>query len=179
MTIFLAGGSRSGKSSLGQSLAVRLAAGGALYYVATMRPCDEEDRARIRRHVADRAGLGFETVECPCGILSCLERGEGRGSFLIDSVTALLTNEMFPPGGEMDLTAPERCAEELCALAERAGNAVFVSDCIFSDAALYDEGTEAFRRGLGLIGRRLAAKCDAAAEVCAGIPIFYKGGLPA
>ena len=65
MKIFISGGCKNGKSYFAQSLAKQLAeeSGGPLYYIATMIPCDEEDRARIRRHIEDRAGWGFETIE--------------------------------------------------------------------------------------------------------------------
>ena len=62
MRYFLSGGSKSGKSMLGQRLARDMAAGGPLYYIATMIPRDEEDQARIRRHLQERAGWGFTTV---------------------------------------------------------------------------------------------------------------------
>ena len=62
MRILLLGGSKSGKSGLAQRLARDLSEGNSLYYWATMEPTDEEDRARIRRHLADRAGWGFQTV---------------------------------------------------------------------------------------------------------------------
>ena len=73
MIVFITGGAKNGKSSFAQSLAVKLAAGGRRYYIATMIPVDDEDRERIRRHIADREGLGFETVEQGKNILECLK----------------------------------------------------------------------------------------------------------
>ncbi|MBR2716416.1 MAG: bifunctional adenosylcobinamide kinase/adenosylcobinamide-phosphate guanylyltransferase [Oscillospiraceae bacterium] len=179
MTVFISGGAKNGKSSLAQSLAVKLAAGGRLYYVATMIPTDDEDRARIRRHVADREGLGFVTLERGRRILSCLEEADPDGTFLVDSVTALLMNEMFPPpyDGTVDENAPARCADELVRFVRSVRNAVLVSDGIYSDAALYDGETERYRRGLAAVDRALAGACDTAVEVCAGIPVVHKGGL--
>ena len=84
MTIFLSGGSKNGKSTLGERAARALAGEGPLWYVATMIPHDEEDRARIRRHRQDREGCGFQTVEQGWDLSSCLA---GRcGTFLVDSV---------------------------------------------------------------------------------------------
>ena len=69
------------------------------YYLATLRPTDEEDRAIVRRHLQERDGWGFETIECESGILSALELAPENGTFLLDSVTALLANEMFRADG--------------------------------------------------------------------------------
>ena len=97
MMALIVGGSKSGKSSLAQQLAVELAGDGKRYYLATMLPRDGEDLARIARHLEDRAGMGFETVEQGKNLPGCLSRADRSGTFLLDSVTALLTNEFFPP----------------------------------------------------------------------------------
>ena len=179
MIVFVSGGAKNGKSGFAQDLAVKLAGGGKRYYVATMIPVDEEDHQRIRRHVADRAGLGFETIECGGDILSCLNYDK-NGSFLLDSVTALLQNVMFPAekNYEMDLHAAEKCAEDVAVFAKSVANAVIVSDYIYSDARRYDESTECYRRCLADIDRLLAKVCDTVIEVSAGQLIFHKGGLP-
>ena len=175
MSTYISGGCKNGKSFYAQRVAK--AGGSPLYYVATMIPGDEEDRARIRRHRGERAGWGFETLECGRDILRCLDRADPKGSFLLDSVTALLSNEMFAPEG-IDRDAAGRIATALEAFVDRAPNTVLVSDYIFSDALLYDELTEAYRKGLALIDRRLAARCDNVIEVVAGQFIVHKGVLP-
>ncbi|MGM9585852.1 MAG: bifunctional adenosylcobinamide kinase/adenosylcobinamide-phosphate guanylyltransferase [Faecousia sp.] len=181
MRVFVSGGGKSGKSGFAQQLAVSLAQGGKHYYLATMIPVDEEDRARIRRHVADREGLGFETIECGGDLLSALDQAEPEGTFLLDSVTALLQNAMFPveKNYEMDLQAAENCAMGVVTFAKSVRNAVIVSDYIYSDAQRYDETTESYRRCLARIDRLLAQVCDTVVEVSAGQLIFHKGGLPA
>jgi len=178
MTVFISGGCKNGKSTLAERAARTLAGDGPLYYVATMIPHDGEDRARIRRHVASRAGQGFTTLECGMQIEKCLLTAEPNGSFLLDSVTALLSNEMFRPDGTADLSAPGRVARELSRFASGVKNAVFVSDFIYADASPYGELTEAYRRGLAEVDRALARACDTVAEVCIGCPIVYKGVLP-
>ena len=100
MTIFLSGGAKNGKSTLAQELAVKLSGAGKRYYVATMIPTDEEDLARIRRHVADRDGLGFETIECSKNMLSCLDTADRDGTFL----------------------APRRCCKTPCFPRKRTGS---------------------------------------------------------
>ena len=63
MRILLLGGSKSGKSMLGQRLTRQLADGGPMIYWATLEPRDTEDRAIVRRHLAERDGWGFGTLE--------------------------------------------------------------------------------------------------------------------
>ena len=180
MIIFISGGAKNGKSSLAQELALRLARGGKHYYVATMIPVDQEDRDRIRRHVEDRAGLGFETLECGRNLPACLERADRDAAFLLDSATALLMNELFDPerNYEMDPSAPERCREGLLEFVRSVKNAVVVSDYIYSDAQRYEEVTETYRKALADIDRSLAAVSDTVIEVSAGRVITHKGVLP-
>lgn len=177
MTFLISGGAKNGKSGMAQDLAVELAAGGTHYYLATMIPVDEEDRERIRRHVADRAGMGFETIECGRDFAASLEGVDLDATFLLDSVTAQLMNVLFDPEKNyaLDIPAAERCADQLEDFARKAGNVVFVSDNISSDALRYDESTETYRRLLAQIDRRLARACDVVAEVNAGQVTVYKG----
>ena len=180
MTIFVSGGAKNGKSTFAQNLAVDLAKGGKRYYIATMIPSDEEDRERIRRHIADRDGLDFETIECGTNILSCLERADSSASFLLDSATALLMNELFPVSKNyaMDLDAASRCADDLVVFLKSVQNAIVVSDYIYSDAQHYDTVTETYRKCLAEIDRRLARECDTVIEVSAGQLVIHKGELP-
>lgn len=180
MTIFISGGAKNGKSSLAQNLAVALAAGDSHYYIATMIPTDSEDLDRIRRHIADRDGLGFETIECGRNIMDCLEFAHKNGTFLLDSATALLQNALFPveKNYEMDPTAARWCADDLIRFVQTVKHAVIVSDYIYSDSRRYNESTETYRKCLAHIDCRLAAACDTVIEVCAGQPILHKGVLP-
>ncbi len=176
MTIFISGGAKCGKSSIAQNIAVKLAGGGGLYYVATMIPSGKEDDERIRRHLADRAGMGFETVECFRSISSIADKA---GTFLVDNITSLMQNALFPPetGYEMDIQSAQRCTEELVTFAQNVRHAVFVSDYIYSDAERYSESTEAYRKCLADADRKLVKCCDVVIEVTAGIPIIHKGEL--
>lgn len=177
MKIFVSGGAKNGKSTLAQNLARRLAGDGALYYIATMEPHDSEDDERIRRHIADRAGMGFQTIECPRDIMSCLTSADRNASFLLDSVTALLSNEMFPPPlYQTDAGAGERVAEQLIELSRQVRDIVFVSDYIYSDADFFSETTEIYRRALAYVDRALAAECQCVAELCASNVTWHKGG---
>ena len=180
MIVFISGGAKNGKTSIGQELAVKLAKGGPHYYVATMIPSDEEDHDRIRRHIEDRVGMGFETIECERNILNCLKYADKSGTFLLDSATALLMNELFldPIACKMDIDAAYRCAEEMVEFVRSVGNAVVVSDYIFSDAQRYDQVTAVYRKCLAHIDRRMAEISDTVIEVSAGNLFVHKGVLP-
>ena len=178
MNILISGGAKNGKSYYAQRLAKQMAGGGGsggssrpLYYIATMIPHDEEDRARIKRHLAERSGWGFETLEQGLDLTAILQQPgvDPKGAFLLDSVTALLSNEMFREDGSVDHEAARRVAEDCTAFAEATGNTVFVSDYIYGDADAYESLTEEYRQALALIDRQLAAVCDRLIEVSAGL----------
>ena len=183
MNIFISGGCKNGKSYHAQELARSMAQESnlPLYYLATMIPHDEEDDARIRRHLSEREGWGFDTIEQGEHICEALrtktvsgEPVDPNGVFLLDSATALLSNEMFREDGTIDFDAPKRLAEELTNFAQETGNTVFVSDYIYSDSFAFDDFTEPYRQGLALLDRTLAKLCDQVVEVTYGFKYLYK-----
>lgn len=171
MTVFISGGAKNGKSYLAQRIVKILARGEKLYYMATMDPHDEEDDMRIARHIAERDGWGFETIECPY----CCDISGGQGSYLFDSVTALLSNEMFSSKG-FDDKAGKRVESTLLKLISQCDNLVIVSDYIYSDALQYDALTQAYRCALAKVDRAIASVSDCVIEVCASSVTFHKGG---
>ncbi|MBQ4354407.1 MAG: bifunctional adenosylcobinamide kinase/adenosylcobinamide-phosphate guanylyltransferase [Clostridia bacterium] len=179
MNILISGGCKNGKSSFAQDIAVKLSPNGKRFYVATMIPYDREDHERVARHLQDRAGMGFETLEISKDIASALSLAGTDATLLIDSVTALLLNELFPEShnGNADPEAVTRCRTGLLEIAQKAGNAVFVTDYIYSDAARYDDFTENYRASLAALDRALAEVCDTVIELCASNVIVHKGGL--
>lgn len=172
MNVFISGGCKNGKSLHAQEIARDMARenGTPLYYIATMIPTDDEDRLRIKNHLAARDGWGFTTLEQPLNLCGLLERPDVdlSGAFLMDSVTALLSNEMFHLDGSYDEDAGARVAEDLLRFADATGNTVFVSDYIYSDARIFDDWTENYRRSLAYCDRKLAAVCESVIETSFG-----------
>ena len=176
MNILIVGGNKSGKSSFAQKIALTLPHKKGLFYLATMLPCDCEDLSRIEHHRADRAGLPFQTLE--------YFRRAGRAqrymkegtTLLLDSVTSLLSNEMFLQG-QFVFGALEVVWKELVPLLDAPGNAVIVSDMLFADAVTYEETVTAFQRTLGHLHRKIADRCDLVIQMRQGIP-FYRKGSP-
>ena len=165
MHIYISGGAKNGKSYYAQRQAQALAAGGGadgaqlvrpLYYVATMLPTDDEDLARIARHLKEREGWGFTTIEQSHHMEEVPAKADPDGVFLLDS------------------DAPARVAEQLVRFLEDTKDAVLVSDYIYGGGARYDEWTQAYMEGLAYIDKTVAAVCDKVIEVAAGQIINYK-----
>ena len=180
MRIFISGGCKNGKSYFAQKLAVALAEFESeytvpLYYIATMTPVDAEDHKRIDRHRRERDGWGFITVEQAERIEGILQTCDTEGAFLVDSLTALLANEMFPPDGPFDNAANDRVAAGLSKVLSSVGRLVIVSDFLYGDAAVYGLTTELFRKSLAQIDRIAAEVCDVVLEVTFSGIIVHKG----
>ncbi len=177
MRIFVSGGCKNGKSTYAEKFAKDMAKKVPLYYIATMAAVDHEDVNRIQRHRFLRKDMGFITVEQPTNILEILDTCDTNGSFLIDSTTALLANEMFRKNGEYVANVSDVLERDLISLISKLNNVVFVSDYIFSDAAIYDEYTENYRQSLAHLDKTIAKHCDTVLEVSYGNIFLYKGEL--
>lgn len=175
MRVFISGGCKNGKSYFAQRLAKSQQACSPLYYIATMKPVDAEDAARITAHRREREGWGFITVEQPARIDEILNKCDHGGSFLLDSLTALLANEMFTDGN-VDENAAEKITDGLSRVMNSIENIVIVSDYIYSDAMLYDRLTEHYRKSLAEIDRAAARICNAVLEISYAGVIVHKGG---
>lgn len=177
MRLLFIGGCKSCKSSTAQRIAKLLGENAPLYYWATMEPHDDEDLARIRRHIADRDGWGFTTVERARDLTAGLAAIDPAGTVLFDSVTACLAAQMFD-GGDMDTDAPRRVAAQIAAISRHPANFVCVCDGIFAGGEDYDPWTAAYVGGLAHICRTLAAEFDVVCEMTMGLPHVWKGELP-
>lgn len=187
MNVFISGGCKNGKSYYAQHIAKEMAEElkVPLYYIATMIPRDEEDNVRIARHIDERAGWGFITIEQPAKILEVCQREEVDlgGVFLLDSVTAITENEMFPRVKseetgeilvEIDESAGQRVKEDMVNFAKATGNTIFVSDGIYGDGGEYSESTEEYRQALAGIDIALAGACDRVIEISYGQEEVWK-----
>ena len=176
MLILVYGGSGSGKSEFAEQLSVRLSkeCSGALYYIATMKPWDQECLERIEKHREMRAEKHFHTIEC-------YER-PGRIAFpepekkvaLLECLSNLTANEMFTePRPELP-ALEDRLFSDLMALYQKTEHLVIVSNNIFEDGIEYDQETAAYQKLLGRLNQKIANEAEQVYEVTAGIGVGLK-----
>ena len=94
--IMISGANGSGKSRYAERIVARTT--GERYYIATMRPCSEENLQRIEKHREQRKDLQFTTLECPYQVGAA--EVERDGVVLLEDVSNLLANAMFERGGD-------------------------------------------------------------------------------
>lgn len=165
------GGARSGKSRLAERLVV--GTGRRRHYIATAQAWDDEMRAKIAAHQADR-GAGWLTHEAPRDVGAVLAAVPGEDVVLLDCATLWLTNVLL---AEADVAA--ECAGLLAAMAGCAAPVVVVSNevgwGIVPDNAL----ARAFRNHQGRLNQQIAVEAWLVVGVMAGLPMILKGALPA
>ena len=99
---FILGGQKSGKSRRAELLAQQwlgMSTNHRAVLIATAQPWDEEMRARIARHQADRAQRvpGMQTIEEPLALAQALaEHSHPEVLLVVDCLTLWLTNGMMP-----------------------------------------------------------------------------------
>lgn len=164
----IVGGARSGKSRLAEKLAH--AAGLPRHYIATAEIWDEEMRARIAQHIADRGG-DWVTHEAPRDVAGALGRADGV--VLIDCATLWLTNVML---GDGDLGT--EVAAVLAALQAHPGPVVVVSNEVGWGIVPENALARRFRDEQGRLNQQIAAVADLVVGVMAGLPMVLKGKLP-
>lgn len=172
MIVLVIGGAKSGKSLLGEEISRKLSKKDNLVYLATMKPFDKDDLQRIKNHREERKDKGFKTLEVLKGIKNI--KGDNNTTILLDSVTSLLTNEMFHEG-EIYKSCEKKICSDIQTLSSNVKNLVIVSDNISLDENEYDAISENYRRTLGKINCYLCELCHVVIEVSYCNKIIHKG----
>ena len=185
MIITITGGSGSGKSAVGETIAQKLCPQ-TKYYIATMEAFGKEASERIAKHRRMRADKNFLTVECPVG-LSEINLPTGSTAML-ECMSNLTANEMFSENGcgtaygEAPEKQQEILLETICRgvdkLATNCQNLIIITNEIFADGIDYDDTSVNYIRNLGLINQYLFKISDVCIESVYSIPVFHKGALP-
>lgn len=169
MIMLVTGGSGCGKSTWAEKLIASLPEENRIY-IATMQVYDEESRRRVARHRAQRADMGFCTIECEKDLASA-NVPEGS-TVLLEDLVNLMANEMFD-GGDTGRIVPA-----LHDLAKKCRHLVMVTNDVFSDGVVYAESIQEYLHQLAEINRQAAELADGVVEVVYSIPIAVKGEVP-
>ena len=160
MTLVL-GGARSGKSRHAESLFDAV----PRTYIATAQAFDEEMRARIATHRADRASAGWITVEEPLDLPAAL--GRAASPVLVDCLTLWISNLLLAD-------RPIPTADLEAVLAARTDRTVLVSNEVGLGIVPDNALARRFRDEAGRLHQRLAARADTVTFVVAGLPMRVK-----
>ncbi len=179
--ILLLGGARSGKSALAERLAARLAGEGGVLYVATAQAGDDEMRARISEHQRRRPA-SWRTLEAPYDLAAGIRQHAADASvILVDCLTVWTSNLLLREAGAAETLSPAQegavlaqVADVLAACRETSAACLLVSNEVgLGVVPPYPLG-RAYRDLLGRVNQRVAAACDEAYLLVAGIPIDLK-----
>ena len=176
---FILGGQRSGKSRRAELLARQWLAtdtANRAVMIATGQPWDDEMRERIARHQRDRAERvpGMVTVEEPRALAEALrEHSAPHTLVVVDCLTLWLTNLLMPAeGAAADPAGPTR---QLCQAIEAArGPVVLVGNEIGLGVIPMGREVRAFVDALGGLNQAVAAACERATLMAAGLPLTLK-----
>ena len=162
------GGARSGKSRYAETICRQT--DHALIYVATAEAHDDEMKARIAQHRAERAEDGWQTIEEPRDLASILKRQSGSGRvLLVDCLTLWLTNHLL---ADADIEAE---IEKLCAsISASSVDLVLVANEVGFGIVPENKLARIFRDHAGRLNQRIAVIADRVTLVVAGIPVEVK-----
>ncbi|MGK5026771.1 bifunctional adenosylcobinamide kinase/adenosylcobinamide-phosphate guanylyltransferase [Janthinobacterium sp. RB2R34] len=179
------GGARSGKSAYAEQLARD--SGKEVVYLATAQAGDGEMASRIAHHRAQRPAE-WPTVEEPLHLGAALLAHARPGRLLlVDCLTLWLSNLMFSSGESYPdvgaIVLPELFHSErahfLTALAELEHgecDIVLVSNEVGMGIVPYGAVSRCFTDEAGRLNQAVAAVCQRAVLVAAGLPLVLKGG---
>ncbi|MEO0486181.1 MAG: bifunctional adenosylcobinamide kinase/adenosylcobinamide-phosphate guanylyltransferase [Pseudomonadota bacterium] len=163
------GGASSGKSAFAEGLVT--ATGRSRHYIATAQAFDDEMRAKIADHQAQR-GPDWITHEAPFDLSAALVAGAGE-VVLLDCATLWLSNALL---ADQDMAAAQ--GTFLAAVRTCTAPLVIVSNEVGHGVVPDHKLGRVFRGAQGRLNQALAADCDLVVFVTAGLPQVLKGQLP-
>lgn len=176
----IVGGARSGKSAHAESIAA--ASGRSVVYIATAHAGDSEMASRIAHH-RQRRDTSWVTVEEPFALGAAIDQWSGPGNLLlVDCLTVWLSNLLFcgsQPFPEVGpIVPPARVAEErerfLVALERAVGDVILVSNEVGMGIVPLGAVSRWFADEAGRLNQVVAARCERAILVAAGLPLTLK-----
>ena len=181
-TELILGGQRSGKSRCAEQRAVAWLRqpGHSAVLVGTALAHDDEMRARIARHRADRVA-GLQTEDVPHDLPAALRRlSAPQCLVVVDCLTLWVTNLLMPmDGASLDDAAWQVRSDALCqAIAGAAGPVGLVSNEIGLGVTPLSPEARRFVDALGRLHQAVAERCPAVTLMVAGIEVPVKAPVP-
>lgn len=141
-------------------------------YLATGRAWDDEMRARIATHKADRAGDGWTTHEEPLDLVGALKALDESGRvILVDCLTLWVTNLMMEEARDVDAEG----AALATTLTSLQATVIFVSNEVGLGIVPDNKMARDFRDHAGRLHQAIAAQAAEVYFVAAGLPLKMKG----
>ena len=166
--ILITGGSRSGKSSYAEKLALELSP--EPVYVATARIWDEEFRERVRRH-QERRGPQWTNIEEE----KFLSRHQFSGRVvLVDCLTLWCTNFFFDMQSDVD-SVLKAVKAEFDRFTAQDATFIFVTNEIGMGGTSDNEIQRKFTDLQGWMNQYAASRADEVILMVSGIPVKIKG----
>jgi adenosylcobinamide kinase/adenosylcobinamide-phosphate guanylyltransferase len=179
--VLILGGSRSGKSSLGERMA-KERGGREVLFLATGEALDVEMRERIERHQADRASFGWRTLEAPrmAGERLAATLAGSEKVVLLDCLTLLASNAVCgmpdeAPSAEAEKRVVAEMESLMAVMRGQAADWIVISNEVGLGLAPPYKLGRLFRDALGRANQRLAAEADEVILMVAGLPMRLKG----
>jgi len=183
-TTLVIGGARSGKSAHAEALAA--SSGKKLVYIATAQAGDAEMASRIAQHRQQRQQHDGEwtTVEEPLALGAAIVQSSGPDTVvLVDCLTVWLSNLLFSEPRDYPevgaIVPPAVFASErqslLAAIADARGDVILVSNEVGMGVVPQGAISRWFVDEAGRLNQAVAAACDRAVFVAAGLPLILKG----
>lgn len=179
MKTFLLGGARSGKSSLAVRWAQARSQHVCCIVTAAAAVTDAEMAARIDRHRRHRPPhwrVREEPVRLGAAIV---EESRDGVLLLVDCLTLWTANCLWPPSLPSSATADRsawqrECRELTQALRECRGDVILVSNEVGTGIVPENAAARLFRDEQGWVNQAVAAECDEAFLVAAGLALRLK-----
>ena len=184
--MYVTGGARSGKSGFAEKLAKGYE---QVTYIATSLAGDDEMKARIAHHQAQRPAH-WRTVEAPIDVVAAYQESDaamsGHAACLFDCVTMWVTNQMFSdltidwdtiPNADIDIQEAkirENTAQLIKVVQSGTADMIVVTNELGMGVVPAYRLGRIFRDIAGRVNQQIAQVADRAVLMVSGLPVELK-----
>jgi adenosylcobinamide kinase/adenosylcobinamide-phosphate guanylyltransferase len=170
-SVLVLGGARAGKSAYALQRALKWT--GSLIYVATAEGKDQDMKARIAAHQAQRQSPRWATIEEPIDVVWQLKEIDGSiGAVVLDCVTLWVSNALLK-GQRTELES--QVAELIEEIPLFPFHFLAVSNEVGLGLVPETPLGREFRDLLGQVNQQIATACKEVLFMAAGMPLKLKG----